>query len=341
MDSGKTLFSPNYNYVFDKENGEFIRYGKDEKDDPTFSPFGPEIVDMEITTICNGPRGRLCSFCYKSNNPHGKYMRLEKFINIFDKLPKTVTQIAFGADAACVSNPDMWEIMKYTRDNGVIPNITVADITDAVSEKLSNVCGAVAVSRYDDKDVCYDSIKRLTDKGMTQVNMHMCIHSGNFEQVKETLFDIISKQEPRLDKLNAIVFLSLKKKGRGEGFEPLSQFQFTEIVDTCLSYGVRFGFDSCSAMKFLKSIEGHENYDEMFEMVEPCESSSFSAYINVDGMYSPCSFIEGTTGWNNGLDVSKCKDFVDDIWNNPKNLEFRKGCSDCMENGIACQVFEI
>ena len=141
--------------------------------------------------------------------------------------------------------------------------------------------------------------------------------------------------------MNAIVFLSLKKKGRGEGFEPLSQFHFTEIVDTCLSYGIKFGFDSCSAMKFLNSIEGHEHYDEMFEMVEPCESSSFSAYINVDGMYSPCSFIEGTTGWTDGIDVSKCNNFLEDIWNSPKNLEFRDKCSTCRDNGIACQVFQI
>jgi len=341
MKSGKTLFSPDYNYIFDKENGEFIRYGKTKEHDPSFSPFGPEIVDMEITTICSGPKGKLCNFCYKSNNPHGKNMNLETFMNVFNKLPKTVTQIAFGADASCTSNPDIWDIMTYTRDNGIIPNITVADITDDVAEKLANVCGAVAVSRYDDKNVCYDSIKKLTDNGIKQVNMHICIHEDNFDQVKETLKDIIIDKDSRLDKLNAIVFLSLKKKGRGENFQTLSLYKFTEIVDTCLSYGIKFGFDSCSAIKFLRSIKDHEHYNEMFEMVEPCESSSFSAYINVDGVYFPCSFIENTTNWKDGLDVISCNDFVTDIWNNPKNVEFRNKCKECKEDGISCQEFDI
>ncbi len=343
IDSGKTLFSPECNYIFDKESGEMITYGKTEKDDPLYCKYGPTIVDMEITTICTGPDGKLCKFCYKSNNPNGKNMSLDTFINIFDKLPKTVTQIAFGADANCMSNPDIWDIMKYTRDNGVIPNITVADITDITAQKLVDVCGAVAVSRYDDKNVCYDSIKRLTDKGMKQVNMHMCIHSDNFDQVKETLHDIISRSDDRLHDLNAIVFLSLKKKGRGEKFEILSQHQFTEIVDTCLSYGVRFGFDSCSAMKFLQSIVGHEHYDEMYEMVEPCESGRFSAYINVDGVFSVCSFAEGTNSWKNDkkMDILSCDDFVKDIWNSKPTKRFGEKCMKCLNNNISCQIYDI
>ena len=345
LPEGKVLQSPNYNYIFDKSSGEFIRYGTTKEDDPTFSPYGPEIVDMEITTICSGPKGKLCKFCYKSNNPHGKNMSFNKFKRVFDNLPKTVTQIAYGADANCTANPDIWRIMEYTRTNGVIPNITVADVSEDIAEKLADYCGAVAVSRYDDKDVCYDSVKMLTDKGMDQVNIHLCIHKDNLDQVHETLKDIIVNKDPRLDKLNAIVFLSLKKKGRGEGFEPLPIESFVDIVDTCLSNGVRFGFDSCSAQKFLYSIQSHEHREEMTEMVEPCESSSFSAYINVDGMYSPCSFVDGEEGWKMGFDtwfdVENCDDFVNDIWNHEKNVKFRDQCKICNEKGISCQVFDI
>ena len=341
MDTGKCLFSPNYNFIFDKEHGEFVRYGATKEENPDFSPYGPEIVDMELTTICSGVKGNLCSFCYKSNNPHGQFMHYAKFTEIFDKLPKTVTQIAFGADGNCTSNPNIWDIMKYTKDNGVIPNITVADITDDVADKLVEYCGAVAVSRYNDKNICYDSVKKLTDRGMTQVNIHICIHEDNYDQVQETLNDIIVDKDPRLDKLNAIVFLSLKNKGRGQHFKRLDQFKFTDIVDTCLSHGVRFGFDSCSYQKFIRSIQAHPKRDEMMEMAEPCESSKFSAYINVEGAYFPCSFIEGTEGWEYGIDVASCSDFLEDVWNAEHNVNFRNGCLECETNDIACQVFEI
>jgi hypothetical protein len=340
-DSGKVLSSPNYNFIFDKETGEFIRYGATKEDDPSFSIYGPEIVDLEITTICSGPRGKLCSFCYKSNNQYGSNMDYPTFVSVIDKLPKTVTQIAFGADSTCTSNPDIWKMMKYCRESDIVPNITVAEVYDDVADNLAKYCGAVAISRYDDKDICYDSVKKLTDKGMDQINIHIMISEETFEQVKETLHDIIVKRDPRLSKLNAIVFLSLKNKGRGEDFTRLSQDHFTEIVDTCLSYGVRFGFDSCSAIKFMNSIKGHENEMEMLEMIEPCESSKFSAYINVDGNYFPCSFIEGTKGWEEGLNVSYCDDFLEDVWNHPRNVEFRNGCLSCLNKGIACQVYKI
>ena len=337
----KVIVSPNFHHIFDKNTGTAITYGATKDENPEYCEFGPLILDFEITTICSGPRGKLCNFCYKSNNPFGKYTSFDIFKTVFDKLPKTVTQIAFGVDASCTSNPDIWNIFKYTKENGVVPNVTVADITDDTADKLAEYCGAVAVSRYDDKNVCYDSIKLLTDRGMDQVNMHMCIHNDNFEQVKETLQDIIFKKDDRLEKLNAIVFLSLKQKGRGKNFTLLSQDKFTEIVDTCLSYGVRFGFDSCSAIKFMESIKGHENEKEMIEMAEPCESTKFSAYINVDGVFFPCSFVEGTGEWEEGIDVVSCVDFLDDIWFDEKTIRFRNKCNRCLENKIPCQVFNI
>ena len=337
----KVIISPDFNHVFDKNTGQAITYGRTKDDNPEYCKYGPLIVDFEITTICSGVRGKLCDFCYKTNNPFGRNTSFFTFKTVFDKLPKTVTQIAFGVDASCTSNPDIWDILKYSRQNGVIPNITVADITQDTAEKISNVCGAVAVSRYDNKDVCYDSIKLLTDTGMNQVNMHICIHNDNFDQIKETLHDIIVAKDPRLEKLNAIVFLSLKQKGRGAGFSPLEQDKFTEIVDTCLSYGVNFGFDSCSAIKFMVAIKGHENEKQMIDLTEPCESTKFSAYINVDGVFFPCSFVEGVGEWEEGLDVITCTDFLKDVWYSRKTINFRNACTDCFNNGISCQVFNI
>jgi len=93
----KILQSENYNYQFDKKNGMFMRWGKCIKDDPDFSPFGPEIADIEISTICSGVKGvGVCKFCYKSNTPKGSYMSLDTFKRLFAKFPPTLTQIAAG-----------------------------------------------------------------------------------------------------------------------------------------------------------------------------------------------------------------------------------------------------
>lgn len=162
----KVLKSENYNYVFNKANGNFYRWGKTFNDDPQVGL--PEIADIEITTKCSGPAGKLCKFCYKANTPNGDNMSLETFKIILEKLPKSITQIAFGADANCTSNPDIFKIMEATRDAGIIPNITVADIDDRVAKRLADLTGACAVSRYENKDLCYNSIKKLSDSVLKQ-----------------------------------------------------------------------------------------------------------------------------------------------------------------------------
>ena len=73
----KMLRSENYNYNFNKENGNFERWGKTLEDDPQRSKYGPEIADIEITTICKFG----CSFCSppgtKVNIPGKGYKNIE------------------------------------------------------------------------------------------------------------------------------------------------------------------------------------------------------------------------------------------------------------------------
>ena len=333
----KTFKSENYNFIFDQKTGFFARWGKTKDDDPTMSPFGNEILDIEVTDICKGPGGKVCPFCYKSNSLNNKNnMSLKKFQDIIDRMPETITQIAIGADAQCESNPDIWDMMKYAIYKKIVPNITVADISGKVADNLVKYCGAVAVSRYADKEYCYNSIKKLVDRGMKQVNIHIMVSDETKDMVYETFND--SKTDPRLKGLNAIVLLSLKQKGRGEHFNILPQKEFKKIVHTALKKDIPIGFDSCSCHKFLDSIKGIENYDKYEMLSEPCESGIFSAYINVFGDFFPCSFTEGTKGWETGIPVDTCVDFLKDIWYNERTKEFRERL---FNNERKCPIFEV
>lgn len=147
-DDWKILRSNVVNYDFNKKNGFMVTWGKNKEEDPQYSPFGNFILDIEVTTICKGPSGQPCNFCYKSNTPYGKNMSFEMFKDIIDRMPNCLTQIAFGADAQAESNPELFKMMEYSKNKGIIPNITVADITDETADKLVNLCGAVACSSY-------------------------------------------------------------------------------------------------------------------------------------------------------------------------------------------------
>lgn len=348
----KQFRSEDYNYNFNMETGFFQRWGKTITEDPVCSPYC-EIADIEITTSCRGPiingKNQLCSFCYKANTPNGKYMSFDTFKTIFDKFPHTtdiegkriffLTQVAFGVDAECATNPDVWKIFVYCRENGVIPNLTVATISNNTALNIAGLCGACAVSRYSDKDGCYNSIDLLTNKyNMSQVNIHQLVAKSTLSNIWETLQDI--KSDPRLSKLNAIVFLSLKKKGRGINHEPIDADEYKEIVQYCLKHNISFGSDSCGAGKLLKSLTP-DQYSQILPVVEPCEAASMSFYCDVNGMYFPCSFMPGVGDWDTGIDMLSITDFVKDVWENPKTLAFRERVAKCNKCLEGCCHFKI
>lgn len=334
----KLFTSPEANYVFNLKTGTMASWGRTVKEDPEVFP-APNILDMEVTTSCS----HMCPFCYKSNNPNGKNMSFETFKKIFDILPKSLTQIAFGADYDLSSNPDLWKMMEYAREHEVIPNVTAGYVSEETADLLAQYCGAVAISRYESKDKCYDSIKRLTDRGMTQVNMHYMISEETFDRCMETLEDI--KSDPRLEKLNAIVMLSLKQKGRGTGYHCLSQDKFNQICSKAREYNIGLGFDSCSS---LKAYRAFADRPEVRDSIIPCEAARESSYINVDGVYFPCSFCEGEGEWKTGLNVLDCTgpdDFLDKVWKHEKTVKFCSALSktetDNCEKCRHCPIFNV
>ena len=174
---------------------------------------------------------------------------------------------------------------------------------------------------------------------MKQVNIHFMLSEETFPQLLQTFTDI--KEDPRLAKLNAIVLLSLKKKGRGKtGFTSLTQEQFKTVVVTALALNVPFGFDSCSARKFEKALESIDiaNKAELLQLTVPCESTLESSYIDVNGDFYPCSFTEGSEGWEKGISVVEAEDFVRDVWYHERTQAFREKLWGCNRH---CPIYEV
>ena len=348
----KIISGEDFNHVFRKSDGLSMTWGRTKEDDPEFCPLGPLLADIEIIKGCNGIRDksgtrRVCSFCYKANTPNDIHcMSFETFKTIIDKVPKSLGQIAFGADAEATLNPDLFKMMNYCREKNIIPNITVADVEPETAQLLSALCGAVSVSYYPqiDKNRCYDTIDLLANRyAMSQVNIHCLVADFMEEYIYELLEDI--KTDPRLKNLNAVVFLSLKQKGRGENFNRMSDENYNKLVDTLLESGINFGFDSCSAFRFLNAVKDHPNYKEFEQMSEPCESTKFSMYINEEGILYPCSFTEkgvfGGEDWNEGIDMTKIDDFIKDVWYDPRVVKVREKITQCGKCHKNCFAFEV
>lgn len=350
----KAIDSDDFHLRFRRSDGLTLKWGKTPKDDPTHCPFGPEIADVEITKACRGIRDTagnrsVCAHCYKSNKPEGSYMSLETFKTVFHHLTKaqTLTQIAFGVDAEASEdlNPDIWKIFAYCKENGITPNVTVADITPYTAEKIVEYCGAVAVSFYPtiDKNRCYDAVELLGTVAESRgkdmkVNIHALLAQETLPYFDELIEDIAN--DDRLSKLNAVVMLSLKQKGRGVHFNRVTEDEFEVLIDKMIKNNVSYGMDSCTAPKFLAYINKHPDMAFLKTYIEPCESLLFSIYVNCEGIVYPCSFAEKESGTKlgGGISLLTVEDFDKEVWNSHlvnayRNEAFCKiskdGCNSC------------
>jgi MoaA/NifB/PqqE/SkfB family radical SAM enzyme len=325
----KKVVSENYNYIFSKVTGMFCRWGKKLADNPEFSEFGNEILDIEISTVCN----QGCQHCYKSNTAVGENMSFSTYKKIFKKFPKTLNQVAFGI-GDIDANKDMWKIMKYTRRHGVIPNITINGSHMSVNKckKLAKICGAVSVSNYNFTS-CINVVNELRKAGLKQTNIHQLLSENSINDC----WSVLRYYAAGKLNVNAIVFLSLKQKGRGEKYNPATPAQYKELITYAIENNIPIGFDSCGANKFLQLIKSNfpERYNKISPFCEPCESSCFSLYVDVKGVAYPCSFLEGK--WE-GVDILKSKDFLEDVWNSAPMSDFR---NKIIKNNRSCFVYEV
>jgi len=323
-DKVKMIQSIEYNSIFDKATGGFARWGFNKESNPPYSPFGPEILDLEISQSksCSGH----CKFCYKSNGipttlDHN--MTLDEFKILIKKFPKTLCQIAFGI-CDIDTNPDFFKMMEVARnDFGVIPNYTCNGLkmTDKYIKQSAKLCGAVSVSLVNEKKT-FETMQKLMDAGLKIVNMHYVIHDKSYDNAFRIVDKLLKKQC-----FKYIIFLAYKPKGLNCGeFKSLPLNQYAKLINYCTEAGVKFGVDSCSGPMILKSLNYDVNSDDFKNLnvwQEPCESTLFSSYVNCYGDFYPCSFTENEDGWHEGLNVLNCRDFNNDIWFHPRTIEFR------------------
>lgn len=354
----KLLRSKDYNYNFNKKNGMFVSWGDKPENDTEFCKYGPNILDMEWSTICNGIGNpklydinepyktcKPCSFCYKTNTGCGKNMTLETYKKILNKLPKTICQIA-GGIGNIDGNPELWDILEYTRSQGIIPNITINgwNLTDEYAEKLAKLCGAISVSKYAPKDVCYDAVEKLSQfknkDGYTlkQINIHQLISHETMNGCLEVINDKLN--DKRLKDLNSVVFLTLKEKGGRNTLHTPTYEDYKTVIEYSIKNNISIGSDSCGSGALYQVYKDLGLENAVKDVIISCESFGVeSAYINVDGKFYPCSFAEGEGEWKEGIDVLNCNDFIQDVWLNPLLDKYRKisicnkdcnGCRKCL-----------
>ena len=355
----KTCKSAEYNFIFNKQTGFQVEFGATLDADPTYSPYGATIADIEISKVvkkdfevdidrynvvnkaCHG-----CKFCYKGANTGQKTISMKT--HIFDSLlskinqNKILCQVAIGLNKISTC-PDFWDIVKLCREkHDVVPNYTTrgGDLTELDYKNTAQYCGAVAVS-YSDPDITYGAVEQFIKHGTDQTNIHFVLSAETFGGCLQVIQDC--HDDHRLKNLNALVLLSFKDKNNTKQLTIIrNPSTYKQLIDKAESLGVPLGFDSCAAWSYKSSIQGDKDFDKKFQYVTSCCASRLSKYISIDMKYFPCSFMEREEGWQEGISILDKEDFVRDVWNHPQTIAFRNKNIECCKNGRnPCSYFEV
>lgn len=146
--------------VFNTNTGDYIRSGiiddngKETNKDPFMTSF-PELIDIGIMGSCIHGQLGLCKAsdvqCYQDGlNTKLNNMSLTDYKKIIDECAGKTFQVALGGRGDPDQHEHFDEILRYTKENNIVPNYTTSGIglTKEHVKLSKKYCGAVAVSWY-------------------------------------------------------------------------------------------------------------------------------------------------------------------------------------------------
>lgn len=325
----------NFAEVFNPKNGFYVRSGvfdengKDTGVDPFMRSF-PQLIDVGIMERC------VCSNkckvdCYqKACDRTGENMSLDDYRSIMEQGKGKIFQVALGGAGDPDTHEHFEEILKLTREYGIVPNFTTSGITftKEKAEICKKYCGAVAVS-WHNEDYTYKAIDVLIKAGV-KTNIHYVLSAKSIDEAIERL-----RNNTFPEGINAIVFLLYKPIGLGKMENILTADnpnvnEFFKLVDKN-DFDFKIGFDSCSCAGIVNNTE-NVNLDS----IDFCEGGRYSMYISADMNAMPCSFGNQNPKWY----VDLRKNTIEEAWNGEVFERFRNSlrnsCPNCPKrNGCA------
>ncbi|MCP3685231.1 MAG: hypothetical protein GY861_21415 [bacterium] len=324
--------SKNYNFLYNTDSGFFARWGSKLSIDSLYSPYGPEIIDFELSTKCSLG----CSYCYKSNLSTGRLASSVVITNVLNSLQyklSPLVQAAFGVGNTIPNN------IRYARwlynNSGVVTNLTLPAIFSGDLTALEGF-HTMAVSYSGDIQRCVDSVLFLnTIPTVKRVNIQVVLSKETLPQ----LYSLISAWNVYFkSNLNpSLILLFVKKKGRAISYSSVDWNELDNLVSLLCNQGIQIGSDSCGYHRLRRTFDRlGVPYDIVF--MDSCEATRFSIYANLRGEFFPCSFAEGEPGWERGIPVSSVRSFLEDVWFSERFCLFREKL---LSSGCTCPLFDI
>ncbi len=339
---------PKYNFIefFNQENGtlmrtNIIKNGVETAEEPNMRSF-PELIDIGIMGTCHAGLSGICAKagidCYQNATSRQRNnMPVEKYEAIISQCRNKSFQVALGGAGDPNKHENFEQILKITRDNNIVPNLTTSgyNISEHEIKLIKTYCGAVAVSFYSTLNKNGRETNLNTLSTIQKFVDSNCITNIHYVVSKQNIDEVIYRLEKNLfpSGINAIIFLLYKPVGLASKDKMLTAndpryLKFLELVANNTT-NFKIGFDSCqtpAVLNFCSTVAT--------ESLEFCEAARFSMYIDCDLIAYPCSFGHDCDTYS--VDLSKFS--IEDAWNSTNFEMFRLKhntiCSKCSKNNI-------
>lgn len=282
--------------MFDSNTGFYVRSGviDENGNDTGVDPFMrcfPSLIDVGIMQRCVCA-GKCKVDCYqKAIDRVGNNMTLEDYKSILEQCKGKVFQFALGGAGDPDTHENFEEILKLTREYGIVPNFTTSGITftEEKARLCKEYCGAVAVSEHH-AEYTEKALDMLISAGV-KTNIHYVLSAKSIDDAIYRL-----KNGGFHKGINAIVFLLYKPIGLGKMENILTADnpkvkEFFEVVDSG-DFDFKIGFDSCSCAGIVNN-----TYHIDLQSIDFCEGGRHSMYIDAHMNAMPCSFGNQDKKW--------------------------------------------
>ena len=296
----------NFTEIFNQKNGLLIRSnildskGLETDTPPNIRSF-PELIDIGIMAKCHVENKYCAEFgvdCYQKVSANNKDMGINDFKMIIEQCKNKSLQVALGGKGDPNKHENFDEILKYCRENNIVPNLTTTGInlTEEEIKVMKQYCGAVAVSMYsklrliENKYIETNPETLLAVKKLNAMNIITNLHYViSTKTIDDAILRLKTNRFPK--GINAVIFLLYKPVGLGDqknmiSLDSIKLKSFFKLISE-KRYFFKIGFDTC----FSPLIDAFlTNYNS--KTIEYCEAAKFSCYISSDLKIYPCSFIQ-------------------------------------------------
>lgn len=329
-----------YNFIecFDETTGFLARSnvfdnGVETDIEPTMRSF-PELLDIGIMGHCDACGAGLCRSvgvdCYQNAAERRRpNMSVQEYSRLIHQCKGKTFQVALGGAGDPNKHEAFEEILRLTRENLIVPNLTTSGfgLTDAEIGLIHRHCGAVAVSFYSKLDSNGQETNRLTISAIERFLEAKCVTNIHYvlgkHNIDEAVYRVRNSMFPQ--GINAVIFLLYKAVGQAKKENMLSvsdpkYIEFLKLVNRSTTT-FKIGFDSCQSPAISKFCP-----DIAKESIEFCDSARFSMYVDCDLTAYPCSFAHDSSAY--AVDISSYS--IKDAWNSEQFAQFRgRQCVGC------------